>query len=189
MKGLVVSGTYTTDADSGHKAGIYLIVIPERDNLLVASTNGETIVASRGTDISRNTVVGEIEVPDELVEKVQRFLDAKAALNATEPAFRELLPATRAVKFKEGDRVRIVRMEKMHRAHGDLEVGMEVVLTYVPPETKSERERWTPDDVNHYGVTMPPKLVEFAGGSKRMVTHGARVWEDEIELVEPAAQP
>lgn len=188
MKGLVVSGTYTTDVDSGAKARIYRIVVPERDNLLVTYAH-ESMQASRGTDISNDTVVGEVDVPDELVERVERFLDARAALDAAEPAFHELLPATRAPKFKKGDRVRIVRMETMHRAHGDLEVGMEVILTYAPPETKSDREHWTPDGVIEYGVTMPPKLVEFAGGSQRMVTEGNRVWEDELELVEPATQP
>lgn len=184
MKGLLVRGTCTVDADSGSEEGIYRIIIPERDGLLVTYTNGRAH-ASRGADHSRNAIVGKIEVPDALVAKIEAFLDAQRALEEAEPDFRDFLPATRTVKFKRGDRCRIVKLDDF-QPRDELRVGMVVEITRAPSETISGAERWTPQGENEYGLTMPPRLVKFVGGRKEMVAHSYSVREDELELLAPA---
>ncbi len=67
------------------------LVVEERDNLAITPHNNQ-VYAFTGFDLKGNCeVIGEVEVPDELVEKALTFIRVKAEFDDLKGSFKALL--------------------------------------------------------------------------------------------------
>lgn len=68
------------------------LVIESLNNLAI-TPDGENLYVGEGRRID-GTLIAEVDVPDELVEKAQAFLHAKNEFEGLRPLFKELIPKT-----------------------------------------------------------------------------------------------
>ena len=91
MKAKVVSEWVTTDLIHGSGCTVKRLVVEEADNLAVTPHDGQ-VYAFTGFDLKGGCeVIGEVQVPDGLVEKALAFVHAKAEFDSLEDTFKTLL--------------------------------------------------------------------------------------------------
>lgn len=94
MKAKIISETaYEGVMDWAHGGGytVKRLVVEERDNLAITPHDNQ-VYAFTGFDLKDGCeVIGEVEVPDELVEKALAFIRAKAEFDGLKDTFEALL--------------------------------------------------------------------------------------------------
>lgn len=74
----------------GYSYEIKRLVIESKDNLAITPHNNEILVFT-GFKLSDGEIIGEVEIPDELVEKALAFIKAKAEFDSLKSEFEALI--------------------------------------------------------------------------------------------------
>ena len=94
MRGKIVQEmVFTRLVDKANRTGhlVKRIVIVEAGNIAITPYKGQVYVFTGFVFTSASSVVGEVEVPDELVESARAFVHAKEEFNGLREKFETLL--------------------------------------------------------------------------------------------------
>lgn len=169
---------------------VFRFIVPERNNLLIScdpSYGQGKLVTNDNCDLSTDTyseLLGEVDIPDTLVEEATAQLLADRTLQARKGALGSLLPKPPPAKFKTGDICQVMQVHPDARFRYSREeavrVGTEVRIASV--YTGSSGDPWVPwQRVYEY------RAVRLKGAPVREgKPMSERFGEDELALLEPA---